>query len=44
MFNTGCEKAFPDDCGLNHNAEFTEDSINYLLLNPPESQKKRREG
>ena len=39
MFNTGCEKAFPDDCGLDHNAEFTEDSINYLFLNPPENKK-----
>lgn len=39
MFNTGCEKAFPDDCGLNHNAEFIEEPINYLLLNPPESKK-----
>ena len=29
MFNTGCEKAFPDDCGLNHNAEFIEDPIDY---------------
>ena len=28
MFNTGCEKAFPDDCGLDHNVEFTEEPIN----------------
>ena len=27
------EKAFPDDCGLNHNAEFIEEPIDYLLLN-----------
>ena len=40
-FNTGCEDAFPDDCGLNHNAEFTEDSIDYLFLNRAESGKKR---
>ena len=33
MFNTGCEKAFPDDCGLDHNAEFIEEPIDYLLLN-----------
>ena len=33
MFNTGCEEAFPDDCGLNHNVEFIEDPIDYLLLN-----------
>ena len=44
MFNTGCEEAFPDDCGLNHNAEFSEEPINYLLLNPPEIKKKRRKG
>ena len=33
MFNTGCERAFPDDCGLNHNAKFTEEPIDYLFLN-----------
>ena len=31
-FNTGCEDAFPDDCGMDHNAEFTGDPIDYLLL------------
>ncbi len=41
MFNTGCEDAFPDDCGLNHTAEFTEDSIDFLFRNRAESGKKR---
>ena len=44
MFNTGCEKAFPDDCGLNHNAEFIEDPIDYLFLNRPGRKKKRMKG
>ena len=35
LFNRGCEEAFPDDCGLDHNVEFTDDSIDYLGLEGP---------
>ncbi len=31
-FNTGCEEAFPDDCGLDHNVQFTDEAIDYLNL------------
>ena len=31
-FNSGCEEAFPDDCGLDHNVQFTDDTIDYLNL------------
>ena len=40
-FNTGCEAAFPRDCGLDHNVEFTSDSIDYLNLKRPSGEGKR---
>lgn len=31
-FESGCESAFPADCGLDHNVEFTDERIDYLGL------------
>ena len=36
-FRTGCEEAFPDDCGLDHNVEFTDEPIDYLGLDDERS-------
>ena len=34
LFQTGCEDAFPEDCGLNHNVTFTKKPLDHLGLNP----------
>ena len=34
LFQTGCEDAFPENCGLDHNATFTEKSLDHLGLSP----------
>ena len=44
VFNTGCEGAFPDDCGLKHNVEFTDDSLDYLDLGSERRKGKGKRG
>tara|TARA_B100000029_G_C16959976_1_gene735836 strand:- start:332 stop:496 length:165 start_codon:yes stop_codon:yes gene_type:complete len=34
LFQTGCEDAFPEDCGLNHNVTFTKKPLDHLGLDP----------